>query len=267
MAAAPPNMVGYDEARARFSWSTARAELAGLPGGGLNIAHEAVDRHLSGPSAERVALRFLGRRGGVRELTYAELAHETDRFAGVLRTLGVQRGERVFVLAGRIPELYVAALGTLKHGSVFSPLFSAFGPEPIEQRLARGDARVLLTTPALYRRKVAQLRERLPGLAHVLLVGAQAEIAELPDVEDFKELMRAAEDSCEIAATAPEDMALLHFTSGTTGTPKGAIHVHEAVVAHRATGRIVLDLHPEDVFWCTADPGGSRGPPTGSSPH
>jgi acetyl-CoA synthetase len=191
----------------------------------------------------------------VRELTYAELAHETDRFAGVLRTLGVQRGERVFVLAGRIPELYVAALGTLKRGGVFSPLFSAFGPEPIEQRLALGDARVLVTTPALYRRKVVQLRERLPGLAHVLLVGEEAEIAELPDVGDFKELMRAAEDSCEIAATAPEDMALLHFTSGTTGTPKGAIHVHEAVVAHHATGRIVLDLHPEDVFWCTADQG------------
>jgi acetyl-CoA synthetase len=251
----PPNMVDYEEARAQFSWAGAQAELEGLPGGGLNIAHEAVDRHLGGPLAERVALRFLGRRGGARELTYAELARETDRFASVLGALGARRGERVFVLAGRIPELYVAALGTLKHGGVFSPLFSAFGPEPIEQRLALGDARVLLTTPALYRRKVAQLRERLPGLAHVLLVGEETEIAELPGVEDFKELMRAAEDSCEIAATAPEDMALLHFTSGTTGTPKGAIHVHEAVVAHRATGRIVLDLHPEDVFWCTADPG------------
>ena len=251
----PPNLIDYEQARARFTWAAARAELEGLPGGGLNIAHEAVDRHRRGPLAERVALRFLGRRGGARELTYADLARETDRFASVLRALGVQRGERVFVLAGRIPELYVAALGTLKHGSVFSPLFSAFGPEPIEQRLALGDARVLVTTPALYRRKVAQLRERLPGLAHVLLVGEEVEIAELPDVEDFRGLMRAAEDSCEIAATAPEEMALLHFTSGTTGTPKGAVHVHEAVVAHRATGQIVLDLHPEDVFWCTADPG------------
>ncbi|MGO9321537.1 MAG: acetate--CoA ligase [Solirubrobacteraceae bacterium] len=252
---AAPNMLDYDEARAQFSWATARAELAGLPGGRLNIAHEAVDRHLGGELAQKTALRFLGRRGGMRELTYAELARETDRFAAVLGALGVQRGERVFVLAGRIPELYVAALGTLKHGSVFSPLFSAFGPEPIEQRLALGDARVLVTTPALYKRKVAQLRERLPGLAHVLLVGEEAEIAEIPDVRDFNRLMSAAGGTGEIAATAPEDMALLHFTSGTTGTPKGAIHVHEAVVAHRATGRIVLDLHPDDVFWCTADPG------------
>ncbi len=251
----PPNMPDYDEARSSFSWTAARAELAGLPGGGLNIAYEAVDRHLGEGLGQKVALRVLGRRGDARELTYAQLARETDRFAGVLSALGVRRGERVFVLAGRIPELYVAALGTLKHGSVFSPLFSAFGPEPIEQRLALGDGRALVTTPALYRRKVAQLRERLPGLAHVLLVGDEAEIAEIADVLDLGRLMGEAGEEHAIAATEPQEMALLHFTSGTTGKPKGAIHVHEAVVAHRATGRMVLDLHPDDVFWCTADPG------------
>jgi acetyl-CoA synthetase len=249
------NMPDYDQARAEFSWAAARAELAGLPAGGLNIAYEAVDRHVDGSLADAVALRFLSKRRAVYELTYAELNRATDRFANVLSALGVGRGERVFVLAGRIPELYVAALGTLKRGSVFCPLFSAFGPEPIEQRLRLGDARVLVTTTALYRRKVTELRGRLPGLAHVLLVGDEAEIAEIPDVADFRALMDAADDSYEIAATGPEDVALLHFTSGTTGTPKGAVHVHEAVVAHRETGRTVLDLRPGDVFWCTADPG------------
>ena len=250
-----PNMPDYEEARSGFSWTAARAELAGLPGGGLNIAHEAVDSRADGPLAHTTALRFLGRHGGARDITYAELRRETARFANALEQLGVQRAERVFVLSGRIPELYIAALGTLKCGCVFSPLFSAFGPEPVEQRLALGDARVLVTTPALYKRKVAQLRERLPNLAHVLLVGDKAEIAEIAGVQDFKRLMDAAGDSYEVAATTPGDMALLHFTSGTTGAPKGAVHVHEAVVAHRATGRIVLDLHPDDVFWCTADPG------------
>jgi acetyl-CoA synthetase len=119
---------------------------------------------------------------------------------------------------------------------VFCPLFSAFGPGPIERCLRLGDARVLVTTTALYRRKVAELRWRLPGLEHVLLVGDQDEIAEMPGVEDFHALMWGASDSYVIADTTPEDMALLHFTSGTTGTPKGAIHVHEAVVAHRETG-------------------------------
>ncbi len=114
---------------------------------------------------------------------------------------------------------------------------------------------MLVTTTALYRRKVAELHCRLPGLAHVLLVGDQQEITDIPHVEDFRALIGAADASSQIAPTAPEDMALLHFTSGTTGTPKGAVHVHEAVVAHRETGRTVLDLRPGDVFWCTADPG------------
>jgi acetyl-CoA synthetase len=251
----PPNMPDYQRAREEFSWEAARDELDGLPGGGLNIAHEAVDRHASGPLADTVALRFLDRHGGISELTYRELARQTDRFAAVLGRLGVRQGERVFVLAGRISELYVAALGTLKHGSVFCPLFSAFGPDPIEQRLRLGDARALVTTTALYTRKVEELRKRVPGLEHILVVGDQAEITGLSDVHDLRELMRTAGDSHEIAPTKPEDMALLHFTSGTTGTPKGAVHVHAAVVAHRVTGRTVLDLRPGDVFWCTADPG------------
>ena len=250
-----PNMPDYDRARAKFSWETARSSLAGLPGGGLNIAYEAVDRHAAGALADTVALRFLSKRRAEVKYTYGELKRETDRFAGVLKALGVRRGERVFALAGRVPELYVAALGTLKHGSVFCPLFSAFGPEPIEQRLRLGDGRALVTTAALYRHKVVGLRARLPGLEHVLLIGDRDEIADVPEVEGFRDLMRRAGGPYEIASTAPEDMALLHFTSGTTGTPKGAIHVHQAVVAHRETGRTVLDLRPGDVFWCTADPG------------
>jgi len=249
-------MGDYERARAEFSWAAARLELAGLPDGGLNIGYEAVDRQADGPLADTVALRFLSKRRAGSEITYAELKRATNRFANVLRTLGLKRGERVFVLAGRIPELYVAALGTLKHGSVFSPLFSAFGPEPIEQRLRLGGARVLVTTADLYRRKgVAELRERLPELRHVLLVGKPEQIAKLPDVRDYGVLMSEAPDSFDVVGTRGEDMALLHFTSGTTGTPKGAVHVHEAVVAHRATGRSVLDLRPGDVFWCTADPG------------
>ena len=251
-----PNMRDYEATRAAFSWAAARGQLAGLPDGGLNIGYEAVDRQAEGLFADTVALRFLSKRSAASELTYAELKAQTGRFANVLGALGVRREERVFVLAGRIQELYVAALGTLKHGSVFSPLFSAFGPDPVEQRLRLGGARLLVTTAALYRRKgVAAMRERLPELEHVLLVGDRDELAQIPDVHDYRLLISEAADECEVAPTRPEDMALLHFTSGTTGTPKGAVHVHEAVVAHRATGRLVLDLRPGDVIWCTADPG------------
>ncbi|MBK9179874.1 MAG: acetate--CoA ligase [Acidimicrobiales bacterium] len=249
-----PNLVDDEAVRRRFRWDEAAAELDGLPGGrGLNMAHEAVDRHAAGPLRDRVAIRWLGKRGERVELTYAHLAARSNRFANVLAGLGVEPGQRVFLLAGRVPELYISVLGALKHRAVVAPLFSAFGPEPIATRLSLGDGRVLVTTPLLYRRKVAAVRDQLPGLRHVLVTGARGAPPE--GTVDLDALMAGASEDYEIGPTDPEDMALLHFTSGTTGTPKGAVHVHRAVVAHYWTGRFALDLHPDDVFWCTADPG------------
>lgn len=248
-----PNLLDYHTACAGFSWRAARSKLSGLPDGrGLNIAYEAVDRHTHGPHETRVALRWLGKGGDRRDYTYRELALATNRFANALLSIGVRAGDAVFVLLGRVPELYVAVLGALKLKCVVSPLFSAFGPEPIATRMEIGAARVLVTTEALYRRKVEMLRERLPELEHVILI----DIDEDGDhTRALSALMRTASDAFEIAPTDPQETALLHFTSGTTGRPKGVIHAHEAVVTHHATGLYALDLHDEDVFWCTADPG------------
>jgi len=246
-----PNLVDYDAARAGFSWDSARDALDGLPDGGINIAHEAVDRHAVGAASGKVALRCLRRNSGVRDITYGELAELTSRFAQALDHLGVGVGDRVFVLLPRVPELYVAALGTLKHRSVLSPLFSAFGPEPIRQRLEIGEGRVLVTTAGLFRRRVASQRDALRKLEHVLIIDEPAPEGTIL----FPDLLAAMPGTYEIGSTNPEMMALLHFTSGTTGTPKGAIHVHDAVVQHHVTGSLALDLHADDVFWCTADPG------------
>ena len=251
-----PNLADYEQTRSTFSWQAAQSELDGLPDGqGLNIAHEAIDRHAAGVRRDHLALRWLGKRGEVRDFTYADLSTLTNRFANVLNTLGVGKGDRVFLLAGRIPELYISALGTLKNRNVFCPLFSAFGPEPIRQRLSLGDAKVLVTTEVLYKRKVAALRDSLPNLEHVILVRPSGATNDIPDTHDFHRLMAEADEHFDIPPTDPEDMALLHFTSGTTGKPKGAIHVHQAVVAHWVTGKYALDFHPDDIFWCTADPG------------
>jgi acetyl-CoA synthetase len=251
-----PNLADYAAVRASFSWAAARTGLAGLPGGrGLNIAHEAVDRHAAGHLRDRVAIRWLGRDGARRDLTYAELAAQSNRFANALESLGVRAGDRVYALTGRIPELYFTALGTWKARAVLCTLFSAFGPEPIRARMAIGAAKVLVTTAALYQKKVAPIRAQLPALEHVLIVPEGDAQSAVPETRDWRALVAAAADSYAIGPTDPEAMALLHFTSGTTGTPKGAVHVHGAVVAHHVTGALALDLHPDDVFWCTADPG------------
>jgi acetyl-CoA synthetase len=197
----------------------------------------------------------VSRRGQVRDVTFAALSRDSNRFANVLDALGVSKGDRVYALSDRTPELYQAALGTLKHRAIFCPLFPAFGPQPIASRLTLGGGSVLVTSVALYRKKIASLRASLPRLRHVLLVGSEDEIRALPDTLDLHACMTAASDVYTIGPTDPEDAALLHFTSGTTGTPKGALHVHGAVLAHHITGKLALDLHPDDIFWCTADPG------------
>ncbi|HEX5037839.1 MAG TPA: acetate--CoA ligase [bacterium] len=240
-----PNLFSYEESVRDFSWDKARTLLDGLPGGrGLNIAHEAVVRHARGPKADRTAIIFLRKDGRVEDWTYKALDQASNRFADVLKNLGIGKGDRVFTLLGRTPELYIAFLGALKNGSVFCPLFSAFGPEPLKTRLQLGEGKILVTTETFYERKVAAIRGDLPALREVVLTGPA-----------WEKLLTAASPEFDIPATDPQDMALLHFTSGTTGRPKGAVHVHEAVVAHHATGLLALDFHDDDVFWCTADPG------------
>ncbi len=247
------NLPDYDAYARSFSWADARALLTGLRDGGINIAHEAIDRHINAGRGEKLALRWLGRDEQVRDYTYAALGAAVNRFANLLAQHGVTKGDRVYSLLGRVPELYIAALGTLKNGSVFSPLFSAFGPEPIKARMTIGGAKVLVTSEAFYRRKVEPWRKELASLEHVFLTDCSGDPP--PNTIDLSAAMAASSDRFDTVWTGPEDMALLHFTSGTTGRPKGAVHVHEAVVAHHITGQLALDLKPGDTFWCTADPG------------
>jgi acetyl-CoA synthetase len=248
-------------------WDVARTELGiGVPD--LNIGRLATTRHVDAGRGSATAIRWFARDDATAshpvDITYDMLDHRSGRFAGGLRRHGINPGAGVATVAGRVPELYVAALGTLKAGCVYSPLFSAFGPEPIAQRLAIGGIRVVVTTPSLFRRKVVQILDRLPELELVLIVGATADsVTDLvpkgsgprPTVMSFGLFIGEGHDTFDAPATSPDTPALLHFTSGTTGAPKGALHVHEAVVAHVATAGAVLDLRPDDVYWCTADPG------------
>ena len=249
-----PNLSNYEEIRTSFSWENVSKELSGLPEGkGVNIVYEAVDRHAKSHLKNTVAFRFIKKDRSIQDFTYSDLQQQTSKFANVLQKLGIQKGERVFALTGRIPELYIAALGTLKYTAVFCPLFSVFGPEPILQRLKKGDASALITTSLLFEKKVKQLLEQLPSLRYVILTDVNEAVSD--KILSFPELMKEANSDFDITETNPEDLALLHFTSGTTGMPKGALHVHKAVLTHYITGKYVLDFHQGDVFWCTADPG------------
>ncbi|KZS85849.1 acetate--CoA ligase [Mycobacterium persicum] len=255
-----PNLTDYERARAQFRWSDVPALCEGMGEGRCNIGYAALDRHAAGPTATHTALRFVTDKSwdgaiSTRDVSYAELIRLAARFTGVLRALGMNKGNRVFTIMGRVPELYITMLGALRNGSIVSPLFSAFGPEPIATRVAIGEADVLVTTKAIYQRKIAKIRDRLTSVRHVLVVDDDKTGEQLPGTLNFWDWMNAAEENTPVEPTTAEDPALLHFTSGTTGTPKGAIHVHGAVAMHYVTGRYALDLHPDDIYWCTADPG------------
>jgi acetyl-CoA synthetase len=262
----PPHLADYARERQVFSWSGAAHALQGLPAGGLNLGYEAADRHARGALASRAALRVLGQGQPPGEITYAELARLSTRFAASLHQLGVTQGDRVFVLTGPSALFAIAVLGTLKAGAVAAPLCASFGPEPVATRINLAQGRVLVTTRALHDRTVRAWRGRMPSLRHVLIAPDGRDDGntgcarnESPGTVDLAALMAGARDDIPVAATTLRDPALLHFTSGTTGAPKGAVLSHATAIGLHASARYALDLHDQDRLWCTADPGSAAG--------
>ncbi len=250
-----PNLSDYEYMRRMFRWEDVHRELDWLENGGLNIAYEAVDRHIKTPLKNKKALLWEGKSGEREELTFFDLYRLTNLFANVLRGLGVEKGDRVFAYMDRTPELYICLLGALKAGAVIGPLFSAFGPDAVKDRLQDSRAKVLVTNPRLVR-TVHEILDELPHLERIIIVNRNNAPYTLQDREiEYEKLMDDASDEFEIERTVKEDYAIMHYTSGTTGKPKGAVHAHQAVIGHYATAKYVLDLHPDDIYWCTADPG------------
>jgi acetyl-CoA synthetase len=246
---------------AEFQWKEKVAECLTGAGGFLNICYEALDKHLGTAIENKVAIRFISKnwpanKNATLDLTYKDLTHQTCQFARGLESLGIGKGDKVFALLPRVQELYVVALGTLRIGAVFCPLFSAFGAEPVKTRVFIGRAKVLVTMASYYAKKIAPIRSQLPDLKYIILVNdMDASNSKIPDFLDFKNFIDSFSSDYLIEKTNPEDIALLHFTSGTTGKPKGALHAHSAVVYHKYSGQMALNLRAEDTFWCTADPG------------
>ena len=239
-----------------FDWQTMFDELDWLPGGGLNKAHEAIDRHANGSNRDKLAMIWEGKNGEREDYTFGDLKRQTDRFANVLKSLGIETGDRVFTFMDRVPEQYIAVFGILKAGAIAGPLFSAFGPDPVRDRLQDSGAKVLITQPDL-RRKISGIIPELFDLQHIIVVnknGRDPAPIDAQDLDYYEEMGKASAEFTTVA-TSQFDYSIMHYTSGTTGKPKGAVHRHQAVVQQYATGKWALDFHDDDIYWCTADPG------------
>jgi len=249
-----PNLSDYQKMREEFRWEKLSAELDWFDSDHINIGHIAVDAHIKTDRRDKKALIWESMKGAVEEYTFADLARLSNKFANVLvREIGVRKGDRVFFFLERVPEIFIGILGTLKAGAVIGPMFSAFGPEAVQDRLADSRAKVLVTSPML-KKKIAEILPDLPHLEKTIVVNRR-NVALDPDDVSYEAAMERASEDFETFRTSREDHAIMHYTSGTTGKPKGAVHVHNAVIGHYATAKYVLDLQPNDVYWCTADPG------------
>jgi acetyl-CoA synthetase len=241
-------------------------------GGRLNVSANCVDRHISSARRNKAAIVWEGEPGDRRTLTYWDLYVEVRKFANVLRSFGVKRGDRVAIYLPLIPEAAIAMLACTRIGAIHSVVFGGFSPESLRDRINDATCKVLVTADGGYRRgQVVPLKrnadkavEECPSIENVIVVqrrpgaGGDEAFAEMKEGRDhwWHRLMRQAPLECEPEAMDAEDVLYILYTSGTTGKPKGIVHTTAGyLVGVTYTTRAVFDLKDDDVFWCTADVG------------
>ncbi|MBH0230217.1 acetate--CoA ligase [Halobacillus yeomjeoni] len=242
------NMDNYKETYDQFNWEEAKSNFTWSETGKVNIAYEAIDKHAADPQKKNQVALVYSAPDREEELTFEDLKVKSDQFANVLKKHHINKGDRVFLFLPRSPEFYAAFLGILKVGAIAGPLFEAFMEQAVRDRLEDSEATMLITTPELLERVPV---DELPHLKQIVLVGGEAP----GNYISYDEEMADASKDFEIEWVDLEDGMLLHYTSGSTGKPKGVYHVHNAMIQHYQTGKWVLDLKEDDIYWCTADPG------------
>ena len=250
----PGNMPDYEKACAEFRFEDVEKEFTWNETNRVNVAHEAIDRHAEGWRKNKVALYADGPDGALK-FTFLDLKLLSNKFANVLKSLGISRGDRVFTYMGRYPELYIAAIGTIKNGSVWGPLFGGFRAEAVMDRLEDSGAKVLVTTPDLKESSVDEIIKSLPDLKYVIVAKSGGVELTGDRTVSFEEEMKGASNNHQTEWMDREDAVMMHYTSGTTGKAKGVVHVHNAMIGHYITTRYVQDVTESDIYWCTADPG------------
>lgn len=242
-----PNMKDYEKSRSSFDWADVKKDICWM-GGRLNIAHAIMDAHMETDVKNKVALYYDSEeKSGA--LTFMQMSELSNKFANVLKSLDVKKGDRVFMFLPRVPELYVSFLGALKTGAVAGTMFAAFGPKGIKDRLEDSAAKVVVTDSSL-KGRIYKVKKDLPDLENIVVVGRSA-----GNEVSYSKSMSSASDSFRVSRTKPTDDAFMLYTSGTTGSSKGIVHSHMSMVHEHITAKWVLDLRKDDVYWCTADPG------------
>ncbi|GAE25824.1 acetyl-coenzyme A synthetase [Halalkalibacter wakoensis JCM 9140] len=243
------NLESYEQTAQSFDWKTTESQFTWSKTGNVNLAYEAIDRHVEEGKADKVALYYSDANRN-EQYTFSDMKKFSNKAGNVLRDAGVVKGDRVFIFMPRSPELYFSVLGAIKLGAIVGPLFEAFMEGAVKDRLEDSEAKVLVTTPALLERVPV---DDLPNLETVFIVDETFE--EKDGYLNLLTRLNGASEDLDVEWVDREDGLILHYTSGSTGKPKGVLHVHNAMLQHYQTAKWVLDLKDDDVYWCTADPG------------
>ncbi len=244
----------YDERVKNFDWSVSEKELDYQAGNVINIGWYCSDRICQLGKADKPALIWEGNAGNEKRYTYNDIRLLSDSIGQYLRGLGIQPEDRVCLFMDKVPELYIGFLGVLKIGAIAQPLFSAFGDESLFIRLENAQTRAIITQRK-HAPKVRKIIDKMPFLQYIIIVDSDPAkpLLEREVAMDMEKLPRA--EGFKIHPTVAESPSVLHYTSGTTGQPKGVKHVHYSLISQYLTAKWVLDLKDEDIYWCTADPG------------
>ncbi len=247
------NIGSYEERNKTFEWKQSEVEFEYGKNGMYNIGYYCSDRICERGGGNKLALIWEGFTGEVKKFTYNDIRVYSNTIAKFLQDTGISVGDRVCLFMDKVPELYIGFIGILKMGGIAQPLFSAFGEEALFTRLDDAQTKAIMVQKK-HLHKIRKIKSKLTNLTKIIVIDADDAQPQVNEIHFWMDKAQKV-DKFDIVKVGPEVPSVIHYTSGTTGKPKGAQHVHSSIIAQYITSKWVLDLRSDDIYWCTADPG------------